>query len=48
MKQLVVTCALLITMLLIYLAVIQAEDGVKDQIDKSNSHLTNYVKGIDA
>jgi|GEM_PF-6034772 len=48
MKQLVVTCALLLTMLIIYLSVTQAQDGVKDQLDKSNSHMTNYVKGIDA
>ncbi|URN92575.1 MAG: hypothetical protein NAG76_11750 [Candidatus Pristimantibacillus lignocellulolyticus] len=48
MKELIVTCALLLTMVIIYLSVIQAQDGVKDQIDMSNSHLTNYVKGIDA
>lgn len=48
MKQLVVTCALLLTMLIIYLTVIQAPDGVKDQLEQSNSHLTNYVRGIDA
>ena len=48
MKQLIITCALLLTMLIIYLSVIQAPDGVKDQIDQSNSQLTNYVRGIDA
>ena len=48
MKQIVVTCALLLTMLIIYLTVIQDESGVKEQIDQSDTKLTNYVRGIDA
>ncbi|HIW33630.1 MAG TPA: hypothetical protein IAA29_12680 [Candidatus Paenibacillus intestinavium] len=48
MKQIVVTCALLLTMLVIYLTVIQDANGVKEQLDQSDTQLTNYVRGIDA
>lgn len=48
MQQLVVTCALLLTMLLIYLTVIQVPGRVKERLDQSNSQMTNYVRGIDA
>lgn len=48
MKELVAACALLLTMLIIYLSVIQSSGGVKEHIQQSNSHVTDYVRGIDS
>lgn len=48
MQQLLIACALLLCMLVIYLHVAGGEQGLSQQQKKAHDAATKYVRGIDS